>query len=212
MADPSLAVSSEPLDVIAAVNGEQVIAELDIRHNATARVGDQYMVRCDDGAMIILRVESFRSAEEYSNTIARRIEAMRERVVGEPATPTARKAYQTKLAILRIEGELLPDGTRRIGAYRTPEVMVPLRRLEDDVLEKFATNPAGNVLLGNLCSGRRVLSRPARIQHNFAGGRMLILGMPGKGKTQKVRDLLSQAMAGVLIAADPGTEPASGGD
>jgi hypothetical protein len=207
MAEPELAVSSEPLDVIAAVKGEEVIAELDIRHNASARVGDQYMVRCSDGAMIILRVESFHSAEEYSNTIARRIEAMREGVASEPATPTARKAYQTKLAVLRIEGELLPDGTRRVGTYRTPDVMVPLRRVEDDVLEKFVTNPDGNVLLGNLCSGRRVLRRLARIKHNFAGGRMLILGMPGKGKTQKVRDLLSQAMAGLPIGAAPAADP-----
>lgn len=207
---PGLAVSSEPLDVIAAVNKEEVIVELDIRHNATVRVGDQYMVRCDDGAMIILRVEGFRSAEEYSNTIARRIDAMREGVAGEPATPTARKAYQTKLAVLRIEGELLQDGTRRVGAYRTPEVMVPLRRVEDDVLEKFATNPDGNILLGNLCSGRRILSRAARVQHNFAGGRMLILGMPGKGKTQKVRDLLSQAMSDDPTRSDTSDAPGSG--
>jgi hypothetical protein len=205
MPAPDVAASTMPLDVIAAVDGEKVIAELDIRHNATARVGDQYMIRCTDGALIILRVESFRSAEEYSNTIARRIEAMREGVAGEPATPSARKAYQTKLAILRIEGELLPDGTRRIGAYRTPEVMVPLLPLSDDALEQFATSLDGNLLLGNLCSGRRLLNRPARIRHDFAGGRMLILGMPGKGKTQEVRSLLSQAMG------DDSPPPASGG-
>src|SRR5438876_3860302 len=94
------------LDVVASVDGDQVIAELDIRNNARVRVGDQYGVTWDDGAIMILRVESFRSAEEYNNTIARRIEAMREGVTGVPQTMTARKAYQVKLAVLRIEGEL----------------------------------------------------------------------------------------------------------
>ena len=42
---------------------------------------------------------------------------------------------------------------------------------------------------------RSVLSRPARVRHNFAGERMVVAGMPGKGKSQLVRSLLSQAMA-----------------
>ena len=37
---------------------------------------------------------------------------MREGIAGPPQTPTARKAYQTKLAVLRIEGELLTDHQR----------------------------------------------------------------------------------------------------
>jgi hypothetical protein len=184
-----------PLDVIAAVNGERLIVELDVRNNARVRVGDLYTVTWDDGAVTVLRTVEFRSAEEYSNTIARRIEAMREGVVGVPQTTTARKAYQVKLAVMRIEGELLPDGSRKTGTSRVPEVMIPVERMNDDLLERFVTDSEGNVLLGNLRSGSRTLSRPARIRHNFAGERMVVAGMPGKGKSQLVRALLSQAMA-----------------
>lgn len=183
------------LDVVASVDGDQVIAELDIRNNARVRVGDQYGVTWDDGAIMILRVESFRSAEEYNNTIARRIEAMREGVTGVPQTMTARKAYQVKLAVLRIEGELLPNGTRRLGASRVPDVMVPLEALTDDTLERFANAPDGNLILGNLRVGGRVLNRVARLRQNYAGERMLVLGMPGSGKSQLMRALLSQVMA-----------------
>jgi hypothetical protein len=42
------------------------------------------------------------------------------------------------------------------------------------------------------------LGRAAPIHHNFAGERMIVTGMPGKGKSQLVRSLLSQAMAGPL--------------
>jgi len=190
--------TARPLDVIAAVNGDEVIVELDVRNNARARVGDLYTVPWDDGAVTILRTVEFRSAEDYSNTIARRIEAMREGVAGVPQTLTARKAYQVKLAVLRIEGELLPGGTRRTGVSRVPEVMVPVQPVSDDLLEQFVTDGDGNLVLGNLRSGSRRLSRLARIRHNFAGERMIVTGMPGKGKSQLVRSLLSQAMSGPL--------------
>ena len=181
--------------MIAAVDGDEVIVELDVRNNARVRVGDLYTVAWEDGARTILRTMEFRSAEDYSNTIARRIEAMREGVVGIPQTMTARKAYQVKLAVLRIEGELLPDGSRRIGTSRVPEVMVPVEPVSDDALEEFVTDSNGNIVLGNLRSGSRILIRPARISHNFAGERMVVAGMPGKGKSQLIRSLLSQAMA-----------------
>ena len=108
---------------------------------------------------------------------------------------TARKAYQTKLAVLRIEGELLPDGTRRIGASRVPDVMVPLEPITVDVLEQFTSAPDGNLILGNLRAGSRILNRVARVNQNYAGERMIVLGMPGKGKSQLIRSLLSQAIA-----------------
>src|ERR1700730_15980537 len=90
-----------PLDVIAAVNGDRLIVELDVRNNARVRVGDLYTVTWDDGAVTVLRTVELRSAEDYTNTIAGRIEAMREGVVGVPRTTTARKAYQVKLAVMR---------------------------------------------------------------------------------------------------------------
>jgi len=184
-----------PLDVIVAVDGDEVISELDIDNNARIRVGDQYTTTWDDGSITILRVIKFKSAEDYSNTIARRTDAMREGIAGAPKSKTARKAYQVKLAVLRIEGELLPDGTRRVGASRVPDVMVPLERISDDSLERFVTDATGNIILGNLRSGWRTLSRVARVHHNYAGERMVVLGMPGKGKSQLLRSLLSQAMA-----------------
>jgi DNA helicase HerA-like ATPase len=136
-------------------------------------------------------------------------------VVGEPNTLTARKAYQTKLAEMRIEGELLPNGSRLIGAARTPDVMTPVTRITDDELERFATSPDGNLRLGNLRSGGRRLRRVARIPHNFSGERMLVLGMPGKGKSQLVRSILSQVMeadeneddAGGPVFSDSGDDP-----
>ena len=187
--------NSVPLDVVAAVDGDKIIAELDVRNNARVRIGDQYGITWDDGTVMILRVVSFKSAEDYSNTIARRIEAMREGVVGVPQSMTARKAYQIKLAVLRIEGELLADGTRKIGANRVPDVMVPLEPITDDVLEQFTNAPDGNLILGNLRTGSRKLNRVARVRQNYAGERMVVLGMPGKGKSQLIRSLLSQAMA-----------------
>src|SRR2546423_10907227 len=141
--------NSVPLDVVAEVDGDEVIAELDVRNNARVRIGDQYGITWDDGTIMILRVVSFKSAEDYNNTIARRIEAMREGVAGVPQSMTARKAYQIKLVVLRIEGELLTDGTRRIGASRVPDVMMPLESITDDVLEQFTNAPDGNLILGN---------------------------------------------------------------
>jgi hypothetical protein len=195
MAIQKLMADSVPLDVIAAVDGDEIIAELDVRNNANVRVGDQYITQWDDGTVTIMRIKEFKSAVDYTNTIARRIDAMRERVADVPRTLTARKAYQTKLAVLRIEGELLPDGTRRIGASRVPDVMLPLQRITDDLLEKFVTSPQGNLILGNLRSGSRTLGRLARIAQNYGGERMVVFGRPGQGKTQLVRSLLSQAMA-----------------
>lgn len=190
------------LDVTVAVDGDKIWAELDVRHNATVRVGDQYTARWEDGSRTILRVVGFKSAEDYSNTAARRTEAMREGVVGPPETLMARKTYQVKLALLRVEGELLADGSRLIGATRVPDVMVPIRRIKDDDVERFGTDRDGNVILGNLRSGKRMLSRLARILQNFAGERMLVLGMPGKGKTQFVRALLCQLISNPKRSAD----------
>src|SRR5258708_10222729 len=47
-----------------------------------------------------------------------------------------------------------------------------------------------------------MLSRLARILQNFAGERMLVLGMPGKGKTQFVRALLCQLISNPTRSAD----------
>ena len=58
------------LDVVAEVQGDLVFVELDVRHNALVRVGDQYVARWADGTLTILRVESFRSAGEYSPFVA----------------------------------------------------------------------------------------------------------------------------------------------
>src|SRR5690242_20377170 len=97
--------SSEPLDVIVAVNGDEVVVELDVRHNESVRIGDRYTAPWDDGTVTILRINSVKSADQYGNTIARRTDAMREGVVGVPISLTARKTYQTKLAIMCVEGE-----------------------------------------------------------------------------------------------------------
>lgn len=185
------------LDIIVKVSGDEVWAELDVRNNPDVRIGDQYTVSWDDGALSILRITKFQSAEDYTPTIARRAEAMREGVASVPATLTARKAYQTKLAVLKVEGELLANGKKRIGASRSPDVMVPISRISENTLEQFVTTPDGNLILGNLRSGRRILNRVARIRVNYSGERMVIFGRPGMGKTQLTRSLLSQAMSEV---------------
>src|SRR5439155_14313305 len=167
---------SSPLDVIVAVDGEEVVAELDIRNNDRVRVWDLKTITWNDKTVTIKRVRSFKSAEDYNNTIARRTDAMREGVAGVPQSLTARKYYQTKLAILSIEGELLPDGTRRVGASRAPDIMIPLQRISDETLEQFVTDSDGNIILGNLRSGSRTLARVARISQNYAGERMVVLG------------------------------------
>jgi flagellar biosynthesis/type III secretory pathway ATPase len=203
--------NSYPLDVVAEVNGDEVIVELDVRNNARVRVGDQYTVAWEDGTLTIMHVVGFKSAERYSPTTERVMEAMREGVVGVPRTATARKAYQKKLAVLRIQGELLPDGHRIIGATRVPDVMVPVRRITDDILQSFVTAADGNLVLGSLRSGSRTLDRIARIGHNYAGERMVVFGMPGKGKSQLVRGLLSQAMAEDDDAQTDGVDTDGGG-
>ena len=190
-----LANKPQNLDVIVALNGDIVIAELDVENNARMRVGDRYTASWGDGVITILRVSEFKSPEDYTNTKARCTEAMREGVTGVPQTRTARMAYQRKLAVLRIEGELLPDGRRKVGAGRVPDVMTPIYPIQDDELERFATSPDGNLMLGNLVSGSRKLKRVARVTHIYGGDRLLVLGMPGKGKTQFVRSSLAQAMA-----------------
>lgn len=195
-------IASIPLDAIVAVKNDLATVELDVRHNSKARVGDQYTARWPDGAITIMRVIGFESAEDYSNSIARRTNAMREGVAGAPETMTARKAYQIKLAIMKVEGELLPDGKRIVGAVRMPDVLVPVQPITDSDLEQFVVNSSGNLILGNLQSGSRILRRAARIAQNYAGERMVILGMPGKGKTQLARALLSQAMSEGTNAED----------
>ncbi len=190
-------LANEPitLDVIVAVDGDKVVAELDIENNSRMRVGDRYTASWGDGAVTVLRVAQFKSPDDYTNTKARCTEAMREGVTGVPQTRTARMAYQRKLAVLHIEGELLPGGGRKIGAVRVPDVMIPIYPIKDDDLERFATTPDGNLILGNLVSGARRLKRLARVSHIYAGDRMVVFGMPGKGKTQFVRAMLAQAMA-----------------
>lgn len=189
-----LANKPQNLDVIVALDGDTVIAELDVENNARMRVGDRYTASWGDHVITILRVSEFKSPEDYTNSKARCTEAMREGVTGVPQTRTARMAYQRKLAVLRIEGELLPDGSRKVGAGRVPDVMTPIYPIQDDELERFATSPDGNLMLGNLVSGARKLKRVARVTHIYGGDRLLVLGMPGKGKTQFVRSLLAQAM------------------
>jgi hypothetical protein len=195
-----------PMDIVVATSGDNVTVELDVQNNAEVRIGDQYTVMWDDGVITVMRVIEFKSAQDYTNTIARRADTMREGVADVPMTLTARKAYQVKLAILRVEGEVLPNGTRIIGTTRLPNVMVPVRRITDDVLERFAVDTSGNLVLGALRSGARRLGRVARIRQNYAGERLIILGMPGKGKSQLVRSLLSQAMAdnAVITGDDEG--------
>jgi hypothetical protein len=184
----------DPVDIIVAADGDEIIVELDVQNNAEVRVGDQYTTTWEDGAITILRVTGFKSAQDYTNTIARRAGAMRDGVADVPKTLTARKAYQVKLATMRIEGEILPGGRRIVGASRVPDIMLPVERISDDILENFAVDTAGNLILGSLRSGSRTLGRVARLSQNYAGERMVILGMPGKGKSQMVRFLLSQAM------------------
>src|SRR2546425_939324 len=111
-------------DVIVSTEADKVTVELDTRNNDNVRVGDQYTTTWGDGTVTIMRVIGFKSAEQYSNIVACAAEAQREGVIGEPSTQAARRAYQTKLAILNIEGELLPDGTRRVGAARTPDLLL----------------------------------------------------------------------------------------
>jgi hypothetical protein len=60
-----VAMNPIPLDVIVATKGDVVTAELDIRHNAAVRVGDQFIARWDDGGITILRVIGFESAESF---------------------------------------------------------------------------------------------------------------------------------------------------
>ncbi|MGI8554552.1 MAG: hypothetical protein ACR2PL_27740 [Dehalococcoidia bacterium] len=188
--------SRQALDVIVSAEADKGTVELDTRNNDNVRVGGQYTTTWGDGTVTIMRVIGFKSAEQYSNIVARAAEAQREGVIGEPSTYAARRAYQTKLAILQIEGELLTDGTRRIGAARTPDLLLSVEPISDEVVEKFVTTSSGNLLLGKLRSGYRLLPRAARICQNYAGERMVILGMPGGGKSQLIRSLLSQVMAG----------------
>ncbi|MCL4299157.1 MAG: DUF87 domain-containing protein [Anaerolineae bacterium] len=184
---------SMPLNVIVEGAGDQVKVELDIRSNNKARVGERYIASGDD-YVTILRIVNFEYADNYDNITARQTHAMREGVVGPPNTRTACETFQRKLAIMQVEGELWNDGRRVMGAGRLPERLTPVYPISDDKLEQFTVSPNGNIVLGLLCSSLRVLNRPARILHNYAGERMVIFGMPGKGKSQQVRALLCQLM------------------
>jgi len=183
-----------PQDIIVEAKDDTVKVELDVRNNERVKVGDLYMVRLLDGARAILQVTSFET-EGYDNMTARQTTAMREGVAGVPSSRAARETFQRKLAIMRVAGELLPNGQRRVGALRLPDRLTPVEPITDDTLEEFTIAPNGNAILGNLRASSRVLPRPARITHNFAGDRLVIFGMPGKGKSQLVRALLSQLMA-----------------
>jgi Cdc6-like AAA superfamily ATPase len=185
---------SPPLDIIVEAKDDWVKVELDVRNNERVKVGDYYVAQLPDGARTILQVTSFETVG-YDNMTARQTTAMREGVTGVPATRTAREEFQRKFAIMHVVGELLPKGLRRMGAMRLPDRLTPVECITDDVLEEFTVAPDGNVLLGNLRSSSRILGRSARIAHNFAGDRLVILGRPGMGKSQLVRALLSQLMA-----------------
>jgi len=183
-----------PIDVIVEGKGDQVKVELDIRNNDRVRIGDRY-VAPGIGYMTVLRVIGFEYADNYDNFTARQSHAMREGVVGVPTTRTARETFQRKLAVMQVEGELWGDGRRVVGAGRLPERLTPVYPIGDDTLEQFTVSPDGNAVLGLLRSSSRVLDRVARITQNFAGERLVIFGMPGKGKSQEARALICQLMA-----------------
>jgi len=183
-----------PMDIIVEAKGDVVKVEMDVRNNGQVKIGDLFVAQLPDGARSILQVTSFET-ESYDNVIARQTNAIREGVANVPVTRTAREAFQRQFAIMRVIGELQPNGQRWWGALRLPERLLPVEAITDDVLEEFTVTPHGNVILGNLRSGSRVLSRLARIAHNFAGERMVILGRPGMGKSQLIRGVLSQLMS-----------------
>jgi hypothetical protein len=183
-----------PMDVIVGGQGDQVVVELDIRNNSCIKRGDRY-IATGSGYVTVLRVIDNEYADKYDNVTARQTHAMREGVTGTPETRTAREKFQRKLIAMQIEGELWEDGHRVVGAARLPERLTPVYPIGDDALEQFTINPDGNVLLGLLRSSSRVLDRVARIYHNFAGERLVIFGMPGKGKSQEARALICQLMA-----------------
>jgi DNA helicase HerA-like ATPase len=189
-----------PMDVIVEGKGDQVKVELDIRHNDRVRIGDRY-VASDTGYVTVLRVVDFEYADGYDNVTARQTHAIREGVTTTPSTRTSREIFQRKLAVMQVEGELREDGRRIVGAGRLPERLTPVHPMGDDELEQFTVNPDGNITLGLLRSSSRILDRVARIAHNFAGDRLVIFGMPGKGKSQEARALLSQLMVESPLAA-----------
>lgn len=165
-----------------------------MRNNERVKVGDLYTARLTDGAQAILQVTGFET-QKYDEMTGRQTHAMREGVTGAPSSRTARETFQRKLAIMRIVGELLPNRHRRVGALRLPDRFIQVKPITVGALEEFTVASNGNVILGNLRSSSRVFDRPVRIVHNFAGDRIVIFGMPGKGKSQLVRGLLSQLMA-----------------
>jgi DNA helicase HerA-like ATPase len=183
-----------PMDIIVQGKGDQVKVELDIRNNDPVRIGDRYIAP-RAGYVTVLRVVDFEYADNYDNVTARQTHAMREGVVGVPTTRAARETFQRKLAVMRVEGELWENGRRVVGAGRLPERLTPVYPIGDDTLEQFTVSPDGNASLGLLRSSSRVLDRVAQIAHNFAGERLVIFGMPGKGKSQEARALISQLMA-----------------
>ncbi len=184
----------QPLDIIVGGKGNQVVVELDVHHNDRVNIGDRYVVRSDDH-LTILRVTEIEYPDDYNNFTARRTRAMREGIVGLPDSRPAREALQRKLVTMTIEGEIHTGGRRTVGTNRLPERLSPVEPITDDMLAWFTAAADGNLQLGLLKAGRRVLPRAANLQHNLAGDRLVVLGMPGKGKSQLVRGLLAQAMA-----------------
>jgi hypothetical protein len=183
-----------PMDIIVQGKGDKVKVELDIRNNDPVRIGDRYIAP-RAGYVTVLRVVDFEYADDYDNVTARQTHAMREGVVGVPTTRMAREAFQRKLAVMQVEGELWKDGRRVVGAGRLPERLMPVYPIGDDALEQFTVSSDGNAVIGLLRSSSRVLDRMARVAHNFAGERLVIFGMPGKGKSQEARALICQLMA-----------------
>ena len=184
-----------PEDLIVEGKEDKVKVELDIRNNDLVRIGDRYITPGKQYATV-LRVVGFEYAGDYDNVTARQTHAMREGVVDMPTSRTGREAFQRKLAIMQVEGELWADGRRIIGGSRLPERLTPVYPIDADRLEQFTVAPGGNIVLGLLRASTRVLDRIARIKHNFAGERLVIFGMPGKGKSQETKALICQLMAG----------------
>ncbi len=184
----------QPLDLIVGGEGQQVIVELDVQHNAGVQVGDRY-VAPGDGYLTMLRVSHVEFAQGYDNFTARQTRAIREGRVEPPVSRPEQEALQRKVVTMQIEGELHADGRRTSGASRLPERLTPVQPASPDLLARFASSPDGNVILGLLRTGDQATALPARLRHNFAGDRMVHFGMPGSGKSQHVRGIIAQQMA-----------------
>jgi DNA helicase HerA-like ATPase len=183
-----------PLDLIVGSRDDMVVVEMDVRHNGDARAGELYLSR-GEGFVTILRVMGAQYAQQYDPVTARMTAAIRHGITGLPQEDMAREMSQLQLVEMRIEGELHEDNHRIVGAARLPERLTPVYPLDESTLERFTSDPDGNVILGLLRSSSQTLPRPARLAHNYGGQRMVILGKPGTGKSQLAKGLVAQLMA-----------------